>query len=114
MLFSVALVKGFEGNLSTWDGESLRITRTGSALASLGEDDILLGTLDAPPANSSSDLSIHIGYFRERGPGAVAHAHPAGSVPDEWREGEEHGSYAFSATLLGAVESLVAGARARA
>jgi hypothetical protein len=106
-LFSLGLVKESEGNLSTWDGEWLRITRTGSHLSDLGPDDVLTGTLDEPPKGSSSDLAIHVGMFRERGPGAIAHDHPRGSVPEGWVEGEPHGSYAFAQSLRRAVEMLV-------
>ncbi|HEX9123602.1 MAG TPA: class II aldolase/adducin family protein [Actinomycetota bacterium] len=110
-LFSLGLVKESEGNLSTWDGERLRITRTGCELARLREEDVLEGTLDQPPANASSDLSIHLRWYRDRGPGAVAHAHPAGTVPDGWLEGQDHGSYAFGETLLAAVSGIVRSAR---
>jgi len=111
-LFSLGLVKGSEGNLSTWDGRRLRITRTGSRLAHLSEGDVLEGTLDEPPPAASSDLELHVAAYRERGPGAVAHAHPAGSVPENWVEGEEHGRYAFGATLPEAAAEIVKSARA--
>jgi ribulose-5-phosphate 4-epimerase/fuculose-1-phosphate aldolase len=110
-LFSLGLVKGSEGNLSTWDGERLRITRTGSELAHLGESDVLEGTLDAPPEEGSSDLALHVAMYREDGPGAVAHAHPPGSVPERWVEGQPHGTYAHAVTLTQAVDSLVERAR---
>jgi ribulose-5-phosphate 4-epimerase/fuculose-1-phosphate aldolase len=111
-LFSLGLVRGSEGNLSTWDGVRLVITRTGSELARLGEADVLEGTLDAPPEGASSDLGLHLEMYRERGTGAIAHAHPPGSVPEGWAEGEPHGRYAHAATLPEAVEALVIQARA--
>ena len=110
-LFSLGLVRASEGNLSTWDGERLVITRTGSELADLGEGDVLAGSLDVPPEGSSSDLGIHVTWYRERGPGAIAHAHPPGSVPEGWVEGEPHGRYAFAPTLEEAVDRLVEAAR---
>jgi L-fuculose-phosphate aldolase len=113
-LFSLGLVKASEGNLSMWDGQRLRITRTGSELADLAEGDVLEGTLEAPPPEASSDLGLHLAMYREHGPGAVAHAHPPGSVPEDWTEGEPHGAYAHAATLEAAVERLVARARGRA
>jgi ribulose-5-phosphate 4-epimerase/fuculose-1-phosphate aldolase len=113
-LFTLGLVKASEGNLSTFDGERLLITRTGSELAHLGDGDVLEGTLDAPPAGASSDLRLHLERYRAHGPGAVAHAHPPGSVPEGWTEGEPHGTYAFEPTLAEAVERLVTEARARA
>lgn len=106
-LFSLALVKASEGNLSVFDGERLVITRTGSELADLVADDVLEGTLDAPPAGASSDLELHLAMYREHGPGAIAHAHPPGSVPEGWTEGEPHGTYAHAPTLAEAVGALV-------
>ena len=106
-LFSMGLVKESEGNLSAFDGRRLRITRTGSKLAELGEGDVVEGTLDQIPENASSDAELHIAMYREHGPGAVAHDHVPGSVPEGWAEGEPHGRYAFGATLEEAVGMLV-------
>jgi ribulose-5-phosphate 4-epimerase/fuculose-1-phosphate aldolase len=106
-------VKASEGNLSWFDGERLVITRTGSELAGLTEDDVLEGTLDRPPPGSSSDLVLHLEMYRERGPGAVAHAHPPGTVPEGWVEGQAHGTYAHAPTLEEAVDRLVREARER-
>ena len=113
-LFSLGLVKGSEGNLSVWDGERLRITRTGSELARLGDRDVLDGTLDDPPERASSDLGLHVAMYRKDGPGAVAHGHPPGSVPPGWVEGQPHGTYAHAGTLEEAVDRLVEEARAGA
>lgn len=110
-LFSLGLVKASEGNLSSFDGKRLAITRTGCELARLGEGDVLEGTLEAPPTRASSDLELHIEMYRERGPGAIAHAHPPGSVPEGWVEGQPHGTYAHAATLEEAVDRLVREAR---
>jgi ribulose-5-phosphate 4-epimerase/fuculose-1-phosphate aldolase len=110
-LFSLGLVKASEGNLSTSDGERLVITRAGSELAGLGADDVLEGTRDAPPPASSSDLALHLQMYRERGPGAIAHAHPPGTVPEGWIQGQAHGTYAHAATLEEAVDRLVREAR---
>lgn len=110
-LFSLGLVRASEGNLSTFDGERLLITRTGSELADLSEGDVLEGSLQAPPEGSSSDLPIHVAWYRERGPGAIAHAHPPRSVPQGWVEGQPHGRYAFASSLEEAVDRLVTEAR---
>ena len=112
-LFSLGMVKGSEGNLSVCDGERLTITRTGCALSDLGDADILEGTLDAPPVGASSDLDVHLIRYRESGRGAIAHAHPPGTVPEGTPESGEHGAYAFSASLAEAVGLLVEGARDR-
>jgi len=111
VLFSLGLVRLSEGNLSTFDGRTLRITQTGSELVALSEGDVLAGTLDDPPPGASSDLAIHVATYRARGAGAVAHAHPGGTVAEGWVEGEEHGVYAFAPTLSQAVEEIVRAAR---
>ena len=49
------LISGTEGNLSTFDGRRLVITRSGSRLDALGVDDVPVGTPAAPPAGASSD-----------------------------------------------------------
>ena len=110
-LFSLGLVKDSEGNLSTFDGTTLRITRTGCALADLGPDDVLDGSLDAPPPGSSSDLGVHLDWYRDRGPGAIVHAHPPGTVPEGAPESGAHGSYAFGPTLGDATRQVVDEAR---
>jgi hypothetical protein len=102
-LFSFGLVRETEGNLSMSDGHRLVITRTGSSLSELGSDDVLDGTLDEPPAGSSTDLAVHLATYRERGPGAVAHAHPPGTVPERQPPGADHGSYVHALTLADAV-----------
>lgn len=112
-LFSLGLVKGSEGNLSVFDGETLTITRTGCELSDLGDADVLEGTLDAPPEGASSDLDVHLSRYRGSGRGAVAHAHPPGTVPQGEPEAGEHGAYAFAPTLAEAVGLMVEGARDR-
>ncbi len=106
-LARLGLVKGSEGNLSTFDGRVLRITRTGARLDDLGEDDVLEWTPDAPTEGLSSDLEKHLRLVREKGARAVVHAHPPGSVPEGWKEGEPHGVYAHGLTLEQAFASAV-------
>jgi ribulose-5-phosphate 4-epimerase/fuculose-1-phosphate aldolase len=110
-LFSLGLVKGDEGNLSTFDGKSLAITRAGAMLADLSEADVLTGELDAELPDAASDLEAHRNLYRGRGRGAVAHAHPPGTVTEDARSPGEHGVYAFAGTLAEAVEAVVATAR---
>ncbi len=113
-LYSLALVKGSEGNLSVWDGVRLVITRAGCSLAKLEADDVLEGTPDAPPPGASSDLQIHLAMYGEQGPGAIVHAHPPGTVPESAAPGEPHGRYAHAGSLDDAVAEVVREARARA
>jgi ribulose-5-phosphate 4-epimerase/fuculose-1-phosphate aldolase len=106
-LAAFGLVRAAQGNLSTFDGSRLTITRTGCRLGELAPVDVLEGTLEEPPEGASSDLAIHVAAYRERGAGALAHAHPEGTVPAGWREGEPHGVYAFAATLREAVADII-------
>lgn len=110
-LFSLGLVKASEGNLSISDGERLVITRTGCRLADLTEADVLEGTLEEPPAESSSDLSVHLDWYRERGAGAIVHAHPPGTVPEGAPDPGAHGAYAFGPDLEDATRQVVEQAR---
>jgi Class II Aldolase and Adducin N-terminal domain len=107
VLFSMGLVKGGEGNLSTFDGRVLRITRTGCELASLEAGDLVEGASDGTLPSASSDLEVHRATYRERGAGAVCHAHPQGTVPEGVPESGAHGVYAFAPTLPGAVAEAV-------
>jgi ribulose-5-phosphate 4-epimerase/fuculose-1-phosphate aldolase len=110
-LFTFGLVKGSEGNLSTFDGSTLVITRTGSQLGHLGDGDLIVGPLDGELSGASSDLGEHRRIYAERGPGAFAHCHPAGTVPEGGGGPGAHGVYAFDATLDGAVAECVRRAR---
>jgi hypothetical protein len=110
-LFSLGLVKGTEGNLSTFDGVTLVITRAGAALDGLGPGDLAVGTLDGALDGASSDIAVHRRFYAERGPGALVHAHPAGTVPEGEVTSGEHGVYAFASSLERAVEVAVRRAR---
>src|SRR5439155_5500610 len=112
ILLSLGLVKGTEGNLSTFDGQTLVITRTGSSLGRLEAGDLIAGPLEADLAGASSDLAVHRGLYRDRGPGAIAHAHPPGTVGEGRAEPGAHGSYEFAPTLERAVEEIVRSVRA--
>ena len=96
------LITGTEGNLSTFDGRRLVITRRDADLHRLEPDDVLAGTLHDPPAGASSDTPIHVRTYRDyREIRAIVHAHPAGTMPvpgDEPRHGR-HGLYGTGRTL---------------
>jgi hypothetical protein len=113
MLFSFGLVKGTEGNLSTFDGSSFVITRTGAKLDSLASDDLVAGAIGAELAGASSDVEVHRAMYAERGPGAVAHCHPPGTVPADGGGPGAHGLYEFAGTLDAAAAACVRRARER-
>jgi methylthioribose-1-phosphate isomerase len=106
-LASRGLVRGSEGNLSAFDGVTLTITRMGSRLGRLEGSDLIAGPLEGPLPGASSDLDVHRAAYRERGPGAFAHAHPPGTVPEGGGGPGRHGVDAFAPTLGEAVEAVV-------
>jgi ribulose-5-phosphate 4-epimerase/fuculose-1-phosphate aldolase len=112
-LLSMGMVKEAEGNLSAFDGRRLHITRTGARLGSLGDGDLLVGPLVSPPPGVSSDVEVHRAMYRQRGPGAVVHAHPPGTVPEGGGGPGEHGVYVFGPTLEEATNLAVDEARSR-
>lgn len=106
-LFSLGLVREAEGNLSMFVDGKLRITRTGAHLDRLGPDDLLEGSLSGELSGASSDLEVHRQMYRQRGPGAVVHTHPLGTVPEGGGGPGRHGLYVHAATLGEAVERTV-------
>jgi len=115
-LFSLGLIRGTEGNLSTFDGRVLTITRTGCSLAVLSPTDLVSSSpggdpLAAAVPDASSDAAVHAELYRSRGQGAVVHAHPAGSVPEGGGGPGGHGIYVHAPSLAAAVDDAVAQAR---
>jgi methylthioribose-1-phosphate isomerase len=108
---SLGLVQGTEGNLSTFDGAHIVATRTGTRLADLAPEDLVEGPLEGDLAGATGDLEVHRAEYRSRGRGAVVHAHPPGSVPEDGGGPGSHGSYVFASTLDGAVEETIRRAR---
>jgi ribulose-5-phosphate 4-epimerase/fuculose-1-phosphate aldolase len=106
-LLSLGLIRGTEGNLSTFDGTTMVITRAGAPLDGLAPRDLLTGSLEDPLNGASTDLAVHRRLYRERGPGAVVHAHPPGTVPEGETASGEHGVYVFASSLERAVELAV-------
>ena len=106
-LFSLGLVRGAEGNLSMLLEGRLLITRTRARLEQIGRPDLVEGSLSGDLPGASSDLDVHRCTYRERGPGAIAHSHPAGTVPEGGGLPGEHGLYVFGPTLDEAVARTV-------
>ncbi|MFN2590017.1 MAG: class II aldolase/adducin family protein [Actinomycetota bacterium] len=110
-LFSFGLVRDTDGNLSVFDGTTITITRTGASLASIDDGALVAGTMDDDLPGASTDLQIHRRLYRQRGPGAIVHAHPPGTVPEEAAVAGEHGTYTFGPSLGEAADTAVREAR---
>jgi L-fuculose-phosphate aldolase len=74
------LVIGTAGNVSERKGDLVAITPTGTALAELGPEDVVVVDIDGaivdgelPP---TSELDLHLGLYRRYDAGAVVHTHP--------------------------------------
>jgi ribulose-5-phosphate 4-epimerase/fuculose-1-phosphate aldolase len=111
-LFSLGLVKGTEGNLSTFDGTTMWITTAGAVLSELSEGALVAGGLEGEMSGASSDAEVHRSTYRDRGAGALVHAHPPGTMPEGGGGPGEHGIYVFGPTLQEAAEDAVRQARA--
>lgn len=78
-LFLRGLVSSHSGNMSIRLGDRLVITRRGSMLGRLTEQDLVETGIDrndrATPA-ASSELAVHRAVYQETGAQAVIHAHP--------------------------------------
>ncbi len=111
-LFSLGLVKGTEGSLSTFDGTTMWVTTAGATLNELSEEAVVGGGLDDQIPGASSDVEVHRSTYRERGSGALVHAQPPGTPPEGREEPGEHGIYVFGPTLLEGAEDAVRQARA--
>lgn len=110
-LFSMGLVRGTEGNLSIFDGTTILITRAGAPLDGLDPAHLVAGPLEAELHGASTDLAVHRRLYRERGSGAVIHAHPPGTVGEGEPIAGGHGIYVFATSLQRAVELAVRQAR---
>jgi len=110
-LFSLALVKGSEGNLSVFDGRTLVITRSGVSLAEIEPADLVVGALGADLPGASVDLEEHRRLYGRRVPGAIVHAHPPVTVSEGAVGPGAHGVYAYAYELEAAVEEVVRSTR---
>lgn len=81
-LFVVGLTTSHGGNMSVRDSGRIIITRRGSMLGALTEDD-LIETSTAPceaDARCSRELVVHRAIYEATGAGAIVHAHPPHTV----------------------------------
>lgn len=77
-IFLAHLISSHGGNISVRVGDEIAITRTGSMLGRLADDDIVVVSADTPDerdAQASSELVVHRELYRATGAGAVVHTH---------------------------------------
>jgi L-fuculose-phosphate aldolase len=82
-LFSRGLVPSHGGNLSIRLGDRLVITRRGSKLGSLEENDLIetgISKNDRFTPLASDELPVHRAIYQETSASAIVHAHPPHSV----------------------------------
>lgn len=77
-IFLAHLISSHGGNISVRVGDELCITRTGSMLGRLSDDDIVVVPLEGPSerdSEASSELIVHRALYRATSAGAVVHTH---------------------------------------
>jgi L-fuculose-phosphate aldolase len=81
-LFVTGLTTSHGGNMSIRDGARIVITRRGSMLGRLGEDDLIETAMDpcAADARCSRELVVHRAIYAATDARAIVHAHPPHTV----------------------------------
>ena len=78
-LASEGMVLGTAGNVSERAGELIAVTPTGAVLEDLAADQVAVVDLDGRPVEGelepTSELSLHLGIYREYDAGGVVHTH---------------------------------------
>lgn len=77
-IFLAHLISSHGGNISVRVGDELCITRTGSMLGRLSDDDIVVVALlepDERDKEASSELVVHRALYKATGAGSVVHTH---------------------------------------
>ncbi|MFC1870306.1 aldolase [Chloroflexota bacterium] len=105
-LFTSGLVSSNSGNLSIRLGERLIITRRGSRLGCLQENDLLetgINKNDRATPLASEELSVHRAIYRQTSASAIVHAHPPHAVALSLTETEIVPSDVEGAPIVGRV-----------
>lgn len=76
-LAAAGLVVGTSGNVSVRDGDQVRLTAKGVALADVTADDIAVAGLDGTvrAGAPTSELELHLAVYRRFDAGAIVHTH---------------------------------------
>lgn len=92
-LFEEGLISSHAGNLSIRKGDKIFITRTGSMLSELKEEDIVEVSLESgDPADkeASVELPVHRAVYQKTKALAIVHAHPPYAVALSIQEEKIH------------------------
>lgn len=82
-LFTQGLVSLYSGNLSIRVNDKLIITRSGSALSTIGKEDLVetgIFTDDSATPLASSELNVHRSIYQNTVAQAIVHAHPTYAI----------------------------------
>jgi len=81
-VFVAGLTTSHGGNMSVFDGEKIVITRRGSMLGRLGDDDLIETGIEpgAGDERCSREIVVHRAIYRATAARAIVHAHPLHTV----------------------------------
>lgn len=81
-LYVAGLTTSHGGNMSIRDGDRVIITRRGSMLGRLADDDLIETGMESCPADErcSREIVVHRAIYAATGARAIVHAHPAHTV----------------------------------
>ena len=108
-LFSRGLVASSSGNLSVRFGDRIIITRRGSQLGCLEENDLIetgLSKNDRSTPLASIELPVHRAIYQVTSASAIVHAHPPHAIALSLAETEIEPTDAEGLSLLGSVPVL--------
>ena len=108
-LFTRGLISSSTGNLSIRLGERIIITRRGSRLSCLGENDLIetgLNKNDRSTPLASEELPVHRALYQQTSAQSIVHAHPPHAVALSLTETEIVPSDAEGFSILGQIPVL--------
>jgi L-fuculose-phosphate aldolase len=114
-LFLRGLISSHAGNISLRIGQKICITRRGSMLGRITQEDLVDVDLEKPDSHllrASSEIVVHRAIYRNTSALAVVHAHPPyatllSMVADDLIPVDSEGSYLFKKVPVVSVEKTV-------
>jgi len=108
-LFTQGLVSGASGNLSVRLGDRIIITRRGSRLGCLEENDLIetgITKNDRATPLASTELNVHRAIYQQTSAQAIVHAHPPHTVAISLTDTEIAPGNTTEQSLLGSIPVL--------